>query len=411
MITSSDIALFQKFIDAPAHAFGGKGQEAVVSDTEKQQYWRIYQKIAEACESAVSSLGLGEQLFVKPQNYSEHRGSRGHRPKDLWCAVRNIDSAAFNQMPQIYIIVSHRGIEVGFAVSISEDDYYDAEVKAQNRLIIPRIHRKLPVSGPIIEAVQKFVSSSAQWYVNSKTRLLAGDVGFDVFDSPVALFHALKSAGVAKGGGAICCVITAKDIETASVDVEALFTKTLTVFSDLLLLCKPGEPDRLAITAMHEILEYSPEDPLPEIANDEDARQRRLREIAVRFGQKKFRADLIDAYGGRCSVSGCDVVEVLQAAHIKPYRGKHTNHVSNGTLLRADIHNLFDLFMLSIDPKTYKVIVSDVIRDTEYGQFHLAEMRTPRRNADAPSKDALSWHFDRFQKFAGLDSDQLTAAI
>ena len=50
----------------------------------------------------------------------------------------------------------------------------------------------------------------------------------------------------------------------------------------------------------------------------------------------------MDAYGGRCAITGYDVEEALQAAHIVPYLGPQSNTVNNGLLLRADVHNLFD---------------------------------------------------------------------
>jgi hypothetical protein len=49
------------------------------------------------------------------------------------------------------------------------------------------------------------------------------------------------------------------------------------------------------------------------------------------------------AYGGKCAISGCSEAGVLQAAQILAVRkgGGHALH--NGLLLRADLHNLFDL--------------------------------------------------------------------
>src|ERR1700722_13744752 len=41
---------------------------------------------------------------------------------------------------------------------------------------------------------------------------------------------------------------------------------------------------------------------------------------------------------------------VLEAAHITPYMGASTNSLLNGLLLRADIHTLFNLGLISIDP-------------------------------------------------------------
>ena len=55
-------------------------------------------------------------------------------------------------------------------------------------------------------------------------------------------------------------------------------------------------------------------------------------------------------YEGKCAVTGCDVPDVLQAAHIFPYMGPETNHPSNG-LLRADIHTLFDLGLIELSQR------------------------------------------------------------
>src|SRR5690349_6977301 len=59
----------------------------------------------------------------------------------------------------------------------------------------------------------------------------------------------------------------------------------------------------------------------------EDLRERALREIALRQGQPAFRAALMAAYGGTCCITGYRTEPVLEAAHIAPYKGLHTNAV------------------------------------------------------------------------------------
>jgi hypothetical protein len=85
-----------------------------------------------------------------------------------------------------------------------------------------------------------------------------------------------------------------------------------------------------------------------------DARNRVRREIVQRRGQRKFREKLLKAYGYRCAICGCDCVDVLEAAHVPPYLDGATNHITNGMLLRGDLHTLFDLqkiaFMKSDGP-------------------------------------------------------------
>ncbi|MEI6766898.1 MAG: HNH endonuclease signature motif containing protein [Bacteroidota bacterium] len=62
----------------------------------------------------------------------------------------------------------------------------------------------------------------------------------------------------------------------------------------------------------------------------------------VRLGQGAFRVQLTDAYYRKCSVTGEKTLPVLEAAHIKPFAESGPNHISNGILLRADLHKLYD---------------------------------------------------------------------
>lgn len=103
-------------------------------------------------------------------------------------------------------------------------------------------------------------------------------------------------------------------------------------------------------------------DPTSEV----DAREKVERSIAVRRGQAAFRNGLIEIYGGKCAITGCDALPALEAAHIAPYKGEQWNHPANGILLRADIHTLFDLNLITIDPETLDVIIASSLNGTHY---------------------------------------------
>lgn len=123
----------------------------------------------------------------------------------------------------------------------------------------------------------------------------------------------------------------------------------------------------------------------------EDARRRIERAIVSRRGQAAFRAKLLAAYGGRCAISGCDVVAVLEAAHIKPYLGDHTNAVSNGLLLRADLHTLFDLGLLKIEPASRRVTLNSRLRGTQYEELEGRVLFEPGEPGLRPAPDCLSY--------------------
>jgi hypothetical protein len=123
----------------------------------------------------------------------------------------------------------------------------------------------------------------------------------------------------------------------------------------------------------------------------EDARTKIAQAIVRRRGQAKFRAALLQTYGGRCVISDCDVVDVLEAAHIKPYLGDHTNIVQNGLLLRADLHTLFDLGLLSIEPGSRTVRLDVSLQGSEYWVFQGRAMRPPALASDTPAQDCLDY--------------------
>lgn len=103
-------------------------------------------------------------------------------------------------------------------------------------------------------------------------------------------------------------------------------------------------------------------------------------------GQPRFRENVLDAYGRRCAITGCSLEWVLQAAHISPWNGKKSNHVSNGLPLRADIHTLFDLGMIRIDPDSRTVSVSSSLEGSEYAQFAGTVIAEPEKPAHRPSR-------------------------
>jgi hypothetical protein len=125
--------------------------------------------------------------------------------------------------------------------------------------------------------------------------------------------------------------------------------------------------------------------------NIEDARRFTLAVIHRRQGQQRFRQKLITAYGGKCAISGCDVEPLLDAAHIVPYRGPETNKVQNGLLLRTDLHTLFDLGLLTIDPSTFAVKMAASITQPDYVGLSGSRLRLPADPNERPSEEALRW--------------------
>lgn len=116
-----------------------------------------------------------------------------------------------------------------------------------------------------------------------------------------------------------------------------------------------------------------------------------------RLGQGAFRVLVTDAYERRCAVTGERTLPVLEAAHIKPYALNGPHQVSNGILLRSDLHRLFDLGYITITPDLKLQVSSQLKADWQNGREYYAHHGQPLRGYphDAlrrPSPEFLAWH-------------------
>jgi hypothetical protein len=130
----------------------------------------------------------------------------------------------------------------------------------------------------------------------------------------------------------------------------------------------------------------------PQFQDFGDLREFQVRSVALRRGQTAFRNSLLAAYDSKCCLSGCDVVAALEAAHIAPYMGQHSNLVSNGLLLRADLHTLFDLGLFSFDDAYSVLLLVELESSDQYKWLKGKVMSLPDNFEEAPSVVALAKH-------------------
>jgi len=124
--------------------------------------------------------------------------------------------------------------------------------------------------------------------------------------------------------------------------------------------------------------------------------------IQPRLGQGAFRLAVTDAYNRECAITGGRVLPALDAAHIQSYASGGEHEVSNGLLLRRDIHSVFDAGYLTFD-EDLRVVVSDRVRTefnngNEYRRLHGQELRLPPNPKFRPDPVKLLWH--RENRFA-----------
>lgn len=118
--------------------------------------------------------------------------------------------------------------------------------------------------------------------------------------------------------------------------------------------------------------------------------------IKPRLGQGAFRLGVIEAYERQCALSGGRVLPALDAAHIRPYSRGGGHEVSNGLLLRKDIHSVFDAGYATFD-EAGRFVVSDKVRTvfnngSEYRRMHGSQLIMPPTPKNYPDLAAMEWH-------------------
>jgi hypothetical protein len=90
-------------------------------------------------------------------------------------------------------------------------------------------------------------------------------------------------------------------------------------------------------------------------------------ELERRLRQRTFRLWVGERYGWICPVSGTDVREVLEAAHLPGRDWRVANEATDGVLLRADLHRLLDRGLAEIRGGRFHV--TDRRRAGEYMDY------------------------------------------
>ncbi|MEU9775701.1 HNH endonuclease signature motif containing protein [Streptomyces sp. NPDC047968] len=114
--------------------------------------------------------------------------------------------------------------------------------------------------------------------------------------------------------------------------------------------------------------------------------------VRVRKGQPAFRAALLTKFGEVCAFTGAMPTSVLEAAHLYSYAKKSVHHASGGLLLRRDVHRLFDLGEIAVNPHTLLLDVAAATRVYPvYDQLHGQSLIVP---VDSGHRKWIAKHWD-----------------
>lgn len=117
--------------------------------------------------------------------------------------------------------------------------------------------------------------------------------------------------------------------------------------------------------------------------------ERKLVKSQYRPNQARFRKEILAAYK-RCIITNVEMPEVLEAAHIVPFKYHGEDTTANGFLMRMDIHYLFDAghLRISVDGD---VFLSDKAR-WSYGASIPPKIFIPEQI----NRNFLKWRWDNY---------------
>lgn len=133
--------------------------------------------------------------------------------------------------------------------------------------------------------------------------------------------------------------------------------------------------------------------PADDVPNDSGSAY--FRAIKIRRGQGKFRSGLLKLYDFKCAITSEGPKDVLEAAHIEPHAISGRNSFDNGLLLRADLHTLFDIGLIAVDPLNLIVMTHPSLQGTNYESLAGSLIRE-RVDGSTPSRDLLQNKLDQF---------------
>ncbi len=105
---------------------------------------------------------------------------------------------------------------------------------------------------------------------------------------------------------------------------------------------------------------------------------------------------MTDVYGRCCAITKEKTLPILEAAHIRPYKDGGAHEVTNGLLLRRDIHRLFDLGYVTISTdgrfEVGRRLKDDYENGRHYYAMHGQSLSLPRDPLQRPAREVLEWH-------------------
>jgi hypothetical protein len=231
-----------------------------ISSEEQGAYEKVHVELGRLAEVSVEALGGKAEFNSKlTASFTPKAGVMGGLPKDLWFAAFNRRNAdAFVAMPQVFAIVSARGIEVGLAAAIHPSDFSRREFKDRVRKAAPRIFSLFPEPGSptAMKLAESIRASGTKWFYQKKARLDPSDQQLASLDARLRFLKSEEGANWA--GGSISHYISAADLDDPALNLDDVVRETAQLFSPVL-------HDVVSTTSVSPIEEPPEKPPRPDV--------------------------------------------------------------------------------------------------------------------------------------------------
>lgn len=184
------------------------------SAEEKAAHKRVHEALLRLGQVALDELGGPRNYVLKrTSGFHPESGIRGGKPKDLWFGIyRKENEDKFLGNPQIFMIVSGRGIEWGFSPLTHPDDFSNQEMRRRTREIAKAVLEQLPVAGSLeAQELASQLSESGNWHFRRKQRLDPKQSEFASLADWLSFLH--TDEGAKNAGGGITRYALGKEID------------------------------------------------------------------------------------------------------------------------------------------------------------------------------------------------------
>ena len=184
------------------------------SDEGREAHQRVHEALRQLGRIALDEVGGGRDYVLKlTSGFHPASGVRGAKPKDLWFGIyRKENGQRFLGNPQLFMIISGRGIEWGFSALTHPDDFSDQSIKKRTREIAREVLEQLPApASSEARELASHLANSGSWHFRRKQHLDPNQSEFRSLDD--WLSYERSDEGVRNAGGGIARYALADEID------------------------------------------------------------------------------------------------------------------------------------------------------------------------------------------------------